>query len=151
MILQPDDVVIRPVRRGDLAAIVAIDEQSTGENRESYLERKLEEALDEKWRTIASNVIEYKGEVAGFLMVEVVSGEFGLPEDRATLNTIGIAPEHRGKGLATELFDRTLDQLKKLGITRLQTLVDWKDQELIHFFATKGFEPGKMVFLELRT
>ena len=100
---------------------------------------------------IASNVVEYSGEVVGFLMAEVVSGEFGLPENQATIDTIGILPEYRGKGLASELFDHTLNQLQKLGINKIQTLVDWKDQGLIRFFANKGFAPGKMVFLELET
>jgi len=140
--------VIRPVRHSDLPRIVEIDAEAAGENRETYLARKLESVLDEKWGVVASNVIEIEGEVVGFIMVEVVSGEFGLPEDVARLDTIGILREHRSKGLAGELFSQTVAQLSKLGISRIQTLVDWKDQDLIRYFGSQGFEPGKMVFLE---
>jgi ribosomal protein S18 acetylase RimI-like enzyme len=140
--------VIRPVRHTDLARLVEIDAEASGENRETYLAKKMESALDEKWGVIASNVIEVEGEVVGFIMVEVVSGEFGLPEDVARLDTIGILSQYRSKGLAGELFSQTVSQLAKLGISRIQTLVDWNDQELIRYFASQGFSPGKMVFLE---
>ena len=146
---QIKEISIRPVRKEDLAAIVEIDEAVTGENREHYLARKLEEALEHKWRMVASNVIEVDGRVVGFLMADVTTGEFGLPEQIARLDTIGILPEYSGKGLAGELFDHTIDQLAKLGVTRVHTLVDWReDQDLIRFFAAKGFAPGQMLSLE---
>ncbi|MDP8205318.1 MAG: GNAT family N-acetyltransferase [Candidatus Electryonea clarkiae] len=147
---QPMDIVIRPVRKEDLPLLVEIDEVSTGENRERYLERKLEEALDKKWRLVASNVIEIEGKVVGFLMAEVITGEFGLPENVARIDTIGLLPEYRGKALATDLFKHTINQLKKLGVNNVRTLVDWHDQDLIKFFASKGFVPGNMLSLEVK-
>lgn len=149
--IRSEEIVIRPVKKDDLQWIVQIDEANSGENREEYLARKLDIALDSRWGIASSNVIEVQGKVVGFIMVEVVSGEFGLPENVAKLDTIGIMPSFSGKGLAGELFTHTVTQLKKLGITRLQTLVDWKDQDLLRFFASRGFQPGAMVYLEMST
>ncbi|MBS1261673.1 MAG: hypothetical protein MAG453_01002 [Calditrichaeota bacterium] len=143
-----EDIVIRPVRRDDLPALVRIDEENSGENREQYLARRLDAALDARWGVAASNVIEVEGDVVGFIMVNVVSGEFGLPENVASVDTIGVLPAFGRMGLATELFDHTRDQLRKLGITRLQTLVGWREQDLLRFFAARGFTPGSMLFLE---
>ena len=147
---QTDNIVIRPVRKEDLPVLITIDEASVGEKRERYLEQKLEEALDKKWRMIASNVIEFDGEVVGFLIAEVITGEFGLPESVARIDTIGMLPDYRNKGLATQLFEHTVDQLQKLGVKSVRTLVDWYERELINFFAAKGFAPGEMLSLELR-
>ncbi|GBE29949.1 acetyltransferase (GNAT) family protein [bacterium BMS3Bbin04] len=146
--LSGEDIVFRPVHRDDLLSLVHIDEETSGENRADYLARKLDAALDATWNIPISNVVEVKGDVVGFIMVQVASGEFGLPESVATIDTIGILPVYNGKGLAGELFSHTVTQLRKLGVTRIQTLVDWLDQDLIGFFASRGFAPGGMLFLE---
>lgn len=97
------DIVFCPVRRDDLDALVQIDEETSGENRADYLARKLDAALDMTWNIPVSNVVEVKGEVVDFIMVQVASGEFGLPESVATIDTIGISPAYNGKGLAGEV------------------------------------------------
>jgi hypothetical protein len=38
--------------------------------------------------------------------------------------------------------------LKKLGVRKINTLVDWNNSELIHFFSSNKFSPSKTINLE---
>ncbi|MBI4526071.1 MAG: GNAT family N-acetyltransferase [Deltaproteobacteria bacterium] len=81
-------------------------------------------------------------------MGEIYLGEFGIPEDTATVDTLGVRPEFQRSGIGHLLLDEYKSHALKAGVSRLHTLVDWNDWKLIHFFDSVGFSPAKTLSLE---
>ncbi len=140
---------VRPLYRADFDAVVEIDEKVFNKARPDYYEAKFARALDEKDRMVLSMVAEIGGKVAGFVMCELFVGEYGIPATTATLDTIGIHPDYQGKGIGKQLMDEFIGHLRKAGVQKINTLVDWNDWQLIRFFSANGFGPAKTVNLEL--
>jgi ribosomal protein S18 acetylase RimI-like enzyme len=141
-------LVVRPITEADKEAILDIDKAVSGLDRSAYLEAKLYRALADG-RMNASLVAEYEGRVIGFIMGEVYLGEFGIPEDTATIDTIGVHPAYQRSGVAHFLLDEYKSHLKAAGVKRLHTLVEWNDWQLIHFFDSVGFSPSRALSLVL--
>ena len=142
------NVIIRPLKMGDLNAIVGIDERVLGENRRNYWERKLE-LMDNRSSQI-SLVAEVEGEVQGFVLGDVSGWEFGVPETVGWIDTIGIDPAYQKKGLATALSRELIQNLKALRVKTIYTLVSWNDWDLLQFFHSMGFTRGDLINLELK-
>ncbi|MDO9350838.1 MAG: GNAT family N-acetyltransferase [Deltaproteobacteria bacterium] len=143
-----ENVVIRPLKREDLEAIVEIDARVLGENRRNYWERKLE-LMNEKSSRI-SLVVEIEGKVVGFILSEVSGWAFGVPETVGWIDTIGIDPLYQKKGLATALARELFRNLRAFGVKTIYTLVNWNDWDLLQFFHAMGFSRGDMINLELK-
>jgi len=142
------NVIIRPLKKDDLNAIVGIDERVLGENRRNYWEKKLELMNDRSSQI--SLVAEVEGEVQGFILGDVSGWEFGVPETVGWIDTIGIDPAYQKKGLATALSLELIQNLKALRVKTIYTLVSWNDWDLLQFFHAMGFTRGDMINLELK-
>src|SRR5690242_10959533 len=94
-----DSVVARRLEARDVEAVIALDARVTGRRREGYLRPKIREALAESGIQ-ASLAAEVDGRLAGFLLAKVYYGEFGRTEPVAVLDTIGVHPDRRAKGVA---------------------------------------------------
>src|SRR3970040_3087626 len=90
-----DELFVRNLKPGDLAAIAAIDERSVGRRREQFLAQKLEEAFADPGLAV-SLAVELDDHVVGFLLARVYYGEFGVMEPAAVLDVIGVDPDYRG-------------------------------------------------------
>jgi ribosomal protein S18 acetylase RimI-like enzyme len=75
-------------------------------------------------------------------------GEYGIFQEKATLDTIGVDPSYQHQGIGEQLSNEFMDHLKKLGVEKINTLVDWNDSKLIHFFSGNHFSPSKTINLE---
>jgi ribosomal protein S18 acetylase RimI-like enzyme len=75
-------------------------------------------------------------------------GEYGIDQEEATLDTIGVDPHFQRKGVGKQLINEFMDHLKRLGVQKINTLVDWNDSKLIHFFSANRFSPSKSINLE---
>jgi ribosomal protein S18 acetylase RimI-like enzyme len=75
-------------------------------------------------------------------------GEYGIYQEEATLDTIGVDPDSQRKGIGKQLINEFMDHLKRLGVQKINTLVDWNDSRLIHFFSANKFSPSKSINLE---
>lgn len=140
---------IRVMRSSDLAAIVAIDQKVSGQNREEYYGRKMLTLLD-KGHTINSSLIaELDGKVIGYIMGDIYFGEFGIPDATATIDTIGVDPGLQNRGIASDLVEQFVMNMKAAGVNKIYTLVNWNDFALERFFATHRFVPSKRINLEL--
>ena len=142
-------VEIRPLNSDDFDAVVEIDEKVFDRARPGYYETKFARALDEKDRLVLSLVAELEGKVVGFVMCELFVGEYGIPATTATLDTIGINPDFQGKGVGKQLMADFIGHVRKAGVQKINTLVDWNDWQLIRFFSASGFAPAKTINLEL--
>ena len=139
---------IRTLNKGDLVAIIEIDEKILGENRRTYWKKKLE-LMNNKSSNI-SLIAEVEEKVVGFILGDVSSWEFGVPETIGWIDTIGIDPTYQKKGLATALAHELIKNLKVLGVKTIYTLVSWNDWDLLQFFHAMGFTRGDMINLELK-
>lgn len=143
-------VSVRMIRKNDLDAVVAIDKIITGQERREYYQRKLAVALDNENNVNASLVAEVDGKVVGFMMGDVLFGEYGIADSSATIDTLGVAPDFQKHGVASDLMDQFLMNMKAANVKKVYTLVNWSDFALESFFSRHKFVPSKRISLELQ-
>ena len=113
--------VIRTMVPSDLDRIVGIDIKVLGKPRPEYWEMKLE--LVKKRSQVTSLVAELDGKVVGFIIGDVSSWEYGVPENIGWIDTIGVDPDYQRKGIAKTLFTEMTNNLKKVGVDTIYTFV----------------------------
>ena len=148
--LARDRIPVRAMKEVDLRALVDIDRRITGRNRSDYFNRKLEEALYESDVRV-SLVAELDGKPVGFIMARVDFGEFGRVEPIAVLDTIGVDPEYRKRGIGRALISQLFMNLITLRVEGIRTVIGWSDDQLVTFFDRCGFRPSQRLCLELAT
>ena len=141
---------MRVLKKGDIDSIVAIDNKVTHQNRREYYARKIDTITDPERSINTSIVAEVDGKVVGFIMGDVYFGEFGIPETSATIDTLGVDPSIQNKGLASELLDQFMMNMKAAGVNKVYTLVNWDDFALEKFFSRHKFVPSKRINLEFQ-
>lgn len=144
-----EGVAVRVMNQRDLAAIVAIDEASSGRRRPRYFELLLQRALSQPALQV-SLVAEHDGRVVGFVVASLYYGEYGLLEPSASMDAIGVAPARRGQGVGHALMRQLQLNLGALRIDAIRTEVAWDDVELLAFLRQEGFEPSGRICLERR-
>jgi ribosomal protein S18 acetylase RimI-like enzyme len=146
--LATDAVEARTLRETDLAAVIRVDQHSTGRRRDEYYTAKVQSALAEG-KLQSSLVAELDGHVVGFVLARVYYGEFGRPEPVAVIDSIGVHPDFRGRQVGQALMRQLRLNLRALGADRLETQVHWTELPLLRFLAAQGFEPAPRLCLEL--
>jgi ribosomal protein S18 acetylase RimI-like enzyme len=142
-------IKIRLMKAGDFDAVVRIDEKVLKVSRLDYYKLKFEKLVQSKDYVPTSLVAEGKdGTVVGFVMGELYIGEYGISHEKATLDTIGVDPDCQHLGIGEQLINEFMDHLRTLGVRKINTLVDWNDSKLIHFFSANQFGPSKTINLE---
>jgi ribosomal protein S18 acetylase RimI-like enzyme len=133
----------------DFEAVVGIDEKVLETSRPEYYQMKFEKLFGSKDYLPASLVAEAEnGTVVGFVMGELYMGEYGIFQEEATLDTIGVDPIYQQKGIGGQLINEFIDHLKEVGVQKIHTLVDWNNSKLIQFFSMNQFSPSKTINLE---
>jgi ribosomal protein S18 acetylase RimI-like enzyme len=143
-------IKIRLMQADDFDAVVGIDEKVLQTSRPEYYELKFEKLLKSSDYLPTSLVAEEDGRVVGFVMGELYMGEYGIFQEEARLDTIGVDPDYRHQGIGEQLINEFVDHLKKIGVKKIHTLVDWNDIKLIHFFSENQFRPSRTINLERR-
>ena len=142
-------IKIRLMKADDFDAVVGIDEKVLKAPRPEYYEMKFEKLFQSKDYLPASLVAEKEdGKVVGFVMGELYMGEFGIFKEEASLDTIGVDPFSQHKGIGEQLINEFMEHLRKLGVRKVNTLVDWNDSKLIQFFSANEFRPSTTINLE---
>jgi predicted N-acetyltransferase YhbS len=142
-------IKIRLMKADDFDAVVGIDEKVLKASRSAYYEMKFERLFKSREYLPTSLVAEEEdGTVVGFVMGELYMGEFGIFQEQATLDTIGIDPDYRLKGIGARLINEFMDHLRSLGVQKVNTLVARKDTKLTHFFSVNQFSPSETINLE---
>jgi ribosomal protein S18 acetylase RimI-like enzyme len=142
-------IKIRLMQSEDFDAVVGIDEKVLKTPRPEYYDMKFEKLFKSRDYLPASLVAEdQNGTVVGFVMGEIYRGEYGIFQEEATLDTIGIDPSCQHQGIGKQLLNEFINHLKKLGVKKINTLVAWNDSKLIHFFSANHFSPSKTINLE---
>ena len=139
-------IKIRLMTVNDFDAVVEIDDKILKASRLVYYEMKFDKLFKSKEFLPTSLVAEVEdGKVVGFVMAELYMGEYGISQDGATLDTIGVDPDCRHQGIGKLLISEIFDHLRNLGVKKINTLVDKNDSRLIKFFMANKFNPSKNI------
>lgn len=143
------NIKIRLMQAGDLRAVTGIDEKITGASRAEYFEMKFEMLFESRECVPTSLVVEDEaGRVVGFVMGTLHMGEFGIYEEQATLDTLGVDPDYRKRGIGALLINEFIAHLRSLQVKKLSTLVDSDNTGLTRFFTANRFVPSRTINLE---
>ena len=138
------EIYVRSLERRDLPSIVAMEERITGVARPQYWEQRIElsEAIRPHWTSL---VAEFENRFVGFLFGRAGELEFGLPGTIAWVETIGVDPAFRSRGIARELIEQFISSAEDHGIKTIFTLVSTEQTDMQSFFSRQGFAQGKML------
>jgi len=138
---------IRPLDELDIGGIVKIDERITGIYRPEIWERRVGYYL--RRDPDASQVAEFGGQVVGFLLGDLRTGEFGIEEPSGWIERFGIDPDYRGRDLGKQMFEAICAHFRAAGATTVRTLVDRRDPAIGGFLKAVGFKPSVLEALEM--
>jgi len=142
-----DGITVRELRADDLKRLVRIDHAATGEDRFGYYEKRIETALRESGIRV-SLAAEIDGLLVGFVIGRVYYGEYGHMDTFATIDSIGVEPEFRGRHVGRALLEQLIHNLRGLRVERIQTDVEWDQWDLLGFLRDVGFRPAPRIALE---
>lgn len=133
-------VVIRPLRRADLDAVVDLDASVFGAPRRAYFERRLASLgqTGPEVHTIGL-VATVSDTVVGLVMGTLTHGEFGFTQVTALIDSLAVRPEHQRQGIGRRLATAFLDESAQQGATEAYTLVNWNTWDILKFFDSLGF------------
>ena len=148
-------VKIRLMKADDLDAVVRIDEKALKiedkalkASRREYYRLRFGKFVQSKDNLPVSLVAEKEdGTVVGFVMGELYIGEYGISHETATLDTIGVDPDYERMGIGGQLIKEYMAHMKALGVRKINTLIEWNDYRLIHFFSVNQFSPSQTINL----
>ena len=147
--LSPPSAVLRPLSAADLDAVVALDRRSTGSSRRGYFEKRLAAALRKPRGHFQFALTTGQG-LAGFLLARRVGGEYGRPDEAVVLESIGVDPSSRQRGLGRQLLGALEELSRAHGIRQVVTQVDWRNHSMLRFLAGARFELAPRPILELK-
>ena len=141
-------LVIRPVRRADLAPVVAIDATVTGIEKRVYWESVYRRygAAAQAGRTFL--VAEQAREVLGFVIGEVRDWEFGSPPC-GWVFAIDVRPGARLAGIGSALLQAISARFRAAGVTKLRTMLARDNTLILSFFRSQGMMAGPLISLEM--
>jgi GNAT superfamily N-acetyltransferase len=149
------DAIIRLLNMNDLEDILRIEAKVRKEkNRmvESPEERQfMKEAAIyhlEQVDPLMNLGAELDGKLAAFVFAETRLWEFGRGEKTAWIKMLEVDPEVQGRGIGHKLIESLFNNIKRLKIKKVRTLVDWFEGDLISYFNSKGFNALNMIALE---
>ena len=142
-------IKIRLMKVSDFNDVVRIDEKVLKASRSEYYRLRFETAVQSPDYLPTSLVAEKEdGMVVGFVIGALYIGEYGISQERATLETIGVDPDYQHHGIGKLLINEFMDHLRAVGVLKVNTLVDEGDAKLTQFFKSNKFMPSKTINLE---
>lgn len=142
----PEAARIRGVQPGDLEQIVEIDAGITGLRKAAYwgeIQRRYGGGRQQRFFLVADR----GGRIEGYVVGDVRDWEFGSPPCGWVFG-IGVRPEARLSGIATQLLDAICDGFRRLGVGKLRTLLARDDPLVLSFFRSQGLMAARFIPLE---
>ena len=141
-------MAVRPVRRGDLDQVIALDATVTGLEKQNY------------WRSVYRRygagqheqkhfLVAVAGRrIVGFLIGEVRDWEFGSPPC-GWLFAINIEQGARQAGIGSRLMTTFCDALRAAGVRKLRTMLSRENTLVLSFFRSQGMMAAPIIPLEI--
>jgi GNAT superfamily N-acetyltransferase len=140
------EVVLRPARRDDVAAIVTLlADDPLGAEREIPSDPPAPCYLD-AFDAIISNtnallaVAEVKGEVVGCLQLDFLPSLSHRGGRRGQIETVSVARRLRGTGVGTAMLRWAVERCRERGCTLVQLTSHKSRRDAHRFYARLGFE-----------
>jgi GNAT superfamily N-acetyltransferase len=140
-------VRVRGVQPGDLGAVVDIDAGITGLRKPEYWSEILQRYGTGRRQRRFFLVAEAGGRVEGFAIGEVRDWEFGMPPC-GWVFAIGVRPNARLAGLGTRLLEAICDGFRRLGVTKVRTILSRDNALILSFFRSQGMMAAPFIALE---
>jgi ribosomal protein S18 acetylase RimI-like enzyme len=148
------DVQVRPIRRADAAAIARVDASYTGVLKtrwwDDVVARHTRSGRSGKDRVGFVAVEGPRQKIVGYVLAQVRAFEFGS-EPCGWIFAIGVHPGRARKGVATLLNRHATEELARLGVKLVRTMVRRDDVPVLTFFRSQGFAAGPYIELERQT
>lgn len=137
-------VKIRRLKNKDASEIgridAAISQTGTSLDFKRIVQEQVQKGAD------ASFVAELNGEVVGYMISYITSGNFGV--DRcAWIAMFGVDPKLMGQGIGKSLAEEVFRFYRDKGVTAVFTTVRWDSTDLLSFFKTLGFDRSDFINL----
>src|SRR5512137_1787472 len=145
---QPRGLSIRPVRRSDLDAVIAIDSQVTGLQKVEYWRSVYRRYGDADRPGARFLVAEFDGAVVGFVIGEVRDWEFGSPPC-GWVFAIDVRPDARQRGIGARLLAAISAAFRRAGVTTVRTMLARDNTLILSFFRSQGMMAGRFIPLEM--
>ncbi|RJR47246.1 MAG: GNAT family N-acetyltransferase [Desulfobacteraceae bacterium] len=146
--MNESSIRIRLMKAEDFDSVVRIDRKVLNASRMEYYQTKFEKLFSKDYLPVSLVAEQKDGTVVGFVMGELYIGEYGIFQEEASLDTIGVDPDFQHRGIGEQLINEFVDHLKTMGVQKINTLVDWNNAGLIRFFSANRFSPSKTINLE---
>ena len=140
--LARDKFDVRVLKPADLDDIVRIDQKVAGRPREDYIRELVDEAMSDSTVRV-SLVARVEGIPVGFVMARADFGDYGRVEQVAVLDTIGVDPDYRHRGVGHALLSQLFANLQALGVERVETAVARENFALLGFFYELSFQQSQ--------
>ncbi|XVQ10666.1 N-acetyltransferase family protein [Spirillospora sp. CA-255316] len=144
------EVTFREATRADLPAIVRLlADDPLGQTRESPGE-VIPEAYFAAFDAIDKDpnnsvvVAEIDGAIAGTLQLTYIPSLTYTGGERAQIEGVRVAAEHRGRGVGQVLIGWAIDQARARGCRVVQLTTDRQRPDSIRFYQKIGFRPSHM-------
>ncbi len=140
--------VIRPVRRADLPAIVALDARVTGIEKPDYwraLFRRYGDAAQAERQFLVADA---GARVVGFVIGEVRDWEFGSAPC-GWVFAIDVDPTARLTGIGTGLLAAICAGFRRAGVRKVRTMLARDNTLILSFFRSQGMMAGPFIPLEM--
>lgn len=141
-------IEVRRLRPSDFERVVDLDALVTGRRRRGYFAHKLATSLLDSSLEVSLGA-EIDASLIGFVLARVWTGEFGLTEPVAVLDTIAVHPAFQHHGVGDALLEQLAANLRGLCVAKLRTEVAWDEIALLRFFHHRGFAPAPRLCLDL--
>jgi ribosomal protein S18 acetylase RimI-like enzyme len=140
--------VVRPVQRGDLAQVIAIDATVTGLEKRDYW-RSIYRRYGDPGHPGQQFLVADTGErVVGFVIGEVRDWEFGSPPC-GWVFAIDVKPDARQAGIGTRLLDAICASFRRAGVRKVRTMLGRDNTLILSFFRSQGMMAGPFIPLEM--
>ncbi len=141
-------LIIRPVRRGDLDAVVEIDAMVTGIEKRAYWNSLYLRYADAVATGQHFLVAVTGDEVNGFVIGEVRDWEFGSSPCGWVFG-IDVHPDVRLAGTATQLLNAICGGFRKAGVSKVRTMLSRENTLILSFFRSQGMMISPFIPLEM--
>lgn len=125
---------IRASHDGDLAAILALNQQAFAGNDEARLVARLHQA----GRQVLEYIAEHEGAIIGHVLFSPIQTEHGHDGLAVGLAPLAVAPEHQRQGIGAALVAHALDTLRS-GPYRMTVVLGEPT-----YYARFGFRPASL-------
>jgi GNAT superfamily N-acetyltransferase len=137
-----DKVIIRPMTRSDIHAVITLDRKFAGTR--GFLSYKDLATIDPGGPLDVSFIAEIEGNMVGHLIARL---EYVMIPFIEVCLVQGILVDHdyQGRGIGSRLFRELMDYCQSEGINTIRTLVEEHNDELRRFVARLGFHRSTIV------